>query len=105
MMYGSLYVGRAILLSLLMGSTFLFLQQANSGGQARAYHGNDAILRGLVFSLIFRNPQASLMLFPIPVNIQAWVIGAFILAMDLLSMNTAGFGGTSAAYLMMTYFS
>ena len=45
------------------------------------------------------------MLFPIPVNIQAWEIGAFILVMDLITMNTAGFGGTSAAYLMMSYFS
>ena len=71
---------------------------------SKAYYGNDAIMRGLVFSLIFRNPQASLMLFPIPVNIQAWMIGALLLGLDFMSMNTAGFGGTSAAYLMMTYF-
>ena len=72
---------------------------------ARAYYGNDAILRGLVFSLIFRNPQASLMLFPIPINIPAWIIGALLLGLDFITMNTAGFGGTSAAYAMMTYFS
>jgi hypothetical protein len=39
------------------------------------------------------------------VNIPAWGIGALLLFMDLIAMNTAGFGGTSAAFLMMTYFS
>ena len=98
-MYGHIYVGRVILLSILMGSSFLALQ-AFIGGQHSAYFGNDAMLRGLVFSLIFRNPQASLMLFPIPVNIPAWAIGAFILMVDLLQMNTPGFGGVAAAYAM-----
>jgi hypothetical protein len=43
------------------------------------------------------------MLFPIPINIPAWAIAAFLLGMDFLSMNVAGFGGVSASYLMINY--
>jgi membrane associated rhomboid family serine protease len=100
MMFGAVQVGRTILLSLLCGSTFLLAYHASARGQARAYYGNDALLRGLIFTMIFRNPQASFMLFPIPVNIPAWAIGGVLLFLDLLSMNVAGFGGTAAAFAM-----
>jgi hypothetical protein len=45
------------------------------------------------------------MLFPIPVNIPAWAIGFLLLGLDLMSMNTAGFGGAAAAFAMVNYFS
>ena len=41
------------------------------------------------------------MLFPIPINIPAWAVAVFILGMDFLTMNVAGFGGVSAAYAML----
>jgi len=69
-----------------------------------SYYGNDAIIRGLIFSLIFQNPSAQLMLFPLPVNLPAWGVGAFILMVDFLSFNTAGFGGVTASWLMVNYF-
>merc|ERR1712046_80900 len=80
--YGNLFVAKTVLLSMLMGSLFLFMHHTSMGGQARPYCGNDAILRGLIFSLIFQNPSASLMLFPLPVNIPAWAIATLLLALD-----------------------
>jgi len=41
------------------------------------------------------------MLFPIPINISAWVIAGVLLTLDFMSWNTAAFGGVSAAYLMV----
>ena len=85
---------------------FAFLHQTSQGRGSvpKPFHGNDAILRGLIFSLIFQNPSAQLMLFPIPVNIPAWGIAALLLTLDFLSFNSAGFGGVSAAYLMVNHF-
>ena len=70
----------------------------------RPFSGNDAILRGLIFSIIFQNPGAKLMLFPLPVEIPAYIVAALLLGIDFLQFNTAAFGGTSAAYLMLNYF-
>jgi len=100
MMYGNVFVAKTVLLSMLLGSLFLFVQHTTMGGAARPFCGNDSIMRGLIFSLIFMNPSASLMLFPLPVNIPAWAIASLLLFLDFLSFNTAGFGGVSAAYLM-----
>jgi hypothetical protein len=55
MFNGSLFVAKTVLLSMLMGSSFLFVQnmvQPNSAG-GRPFGGNDAILQGLLFTLIF----------------------------------------------------
>ena len=99
MMHGSLYVAKTVLLSMLLGSAFTFLHHTTHN-ITKPFHGNESILRGLIFTIIFSNPQASLMLFPIPVNIPAWGIGAFILVIDFLGFRTASFGGITAAYLL-----
>jgi len=104
MMYGPTYVAKTCILSMLIGSLFVMLHQMSYSYQTRAFHGNDAIFRGLIFTLIFQNPQAQLMLFPIPVNIPAWAIAILLLGLDFLSFNTAAFGGVSAAWLMNAYF-
>jgi hypothetical protein len=44
------------------------------------------------------------MLFPIPIQIPAYAIGAFILCVDFYLFNVAAFGGLSASYLMVNYF-
>ena len=103
MMYGSLFVAKTIILSMLLGSFFLFLHHSSSP-MTRPYFGNDSILRGLIFSIIFQNPQAKFYLLPLPIQIPAWAIAALILGIDFLSFNVAGFGGVSAAYLMINYF-
>ena len=103
MMFGNLFVAKTVLLSILMGSMFVFLQQ-NVMNVMRPFHGNDAILRGLIFSLIIANPAAELMLFPIPINIPAWAIAALLLGLDFFTFNTAAFGGVSAAYMMVNNF-
>ena len=103
MMFGNLFVAKTVLLSILMGSSFMFFYHSTNYVN-KAYHGNDAILRGLIFSLIFSNPSTSLMLFPIPINIPAWAVAALILGLDFLTFNTAAFGGISASYLMVNYF-
>lgn len=68
---------------------------------ARPYQGNDSILRGIIFALIFANPQQTFMLFPIPISIPAWTVALVLLAMDFLTFNVAGFGGVTAAYMML----
>jgi len=53
MMFGNLFVAKTVIASMGMGSLFLLAHHATSAGQPRGYCGNDAILRGLIFSLIF----------------------------------------------------
>lgn len=101
MMYGPLFVTKLILLSMGIGSLFLFLQ--HQSGFARPFYGNDAIMRGLIFAVIFQNPAATFYLIPLPIPIPAWFIAVFLLGIDFLSFNTAGFGGVTAAYLMLNY--
>ena len=103
MMNGPVYAARTVCLSMLVGSMFLWLYHNARGGALNPYQGNDAILRGLIFTIIFQNPAQSLQLFPIPVYIPAWGIGGFLLFMDLLFMNVAGLGGTTASYAMINW--
>jgi len=52
-MFGPLFLGKTVLLSMFIGSFFLFLQNSTSAGAYRPYYGNDAIMRGLIFTVIF----------------------------------------------------
>jgi len=103
MMWGPVFAAKTILLSLFMGSFFLFMYHTSQQGYARPYQGNDAILRGIIFTIIFQNPQQTFMLFPIPIQIPAYVVALVILGLDFLQFNVAGFGGVSASYLMVKY--
>ena len=58
MMQGNVFVAKVMVMSLVFGSGLLFLQQALQGG-GRPFCGNDAIFRGLVFTIIFANPAAA----------------------------------------------
>jgi len=66
MMHGNVFLAKGMVLSMLFGSMLLFLQQMIQG-HVRPHAGNDSILRGLIFSIIFANPAAKLTLFPIPI--------------------------------------
>jgi hypothetical protein len=102
MMFGPTYLAKTVLMSIFMGSLFLFVEHQR--GTARAYCGSDSILRGLIFTVIFQNPSASFYLFPLPIQIPAWGIAAVLLAVDLIGFNVAAFGGTSASWVMLNYF-
>ena len=104
MMYGPIFVLKTALMSIFLADFLLFLQHQSSNGLARPFSGNDAIMRGLIFSIIFMNPTTSFYLFPLPIQIPAWAIAAVILGMDFLSFNVGAFGGVSSAYLMVNYF-
>ena len=71
-------------------------------GRVPPFQGNDAILRGIVYTFIFANPQQMFTLFPIPIQVPAYGLGIVLLALDTYFMNMPGFGGMGAAY-MMTY--
>lgn len=101
---GPLFLAKTVLLSMSIGSLFLFLYHNALKGQARPFQGNDAILRGIIFSLIFTNPQQSFMLFPLPIQIPAWAVALVLLGFDFMSMNVAGFGGVTSGYMMIHYF-
>ena len=66
MMHGNVFLAKVMVLSMVFGSLLLFVQQALQG-YVRPYSGNDSILRGLIFSVIFANPAAKLTLIPIPI--------------------------------------
>ena len=53
MIYGPLFAAKTILLSLFLGSFFLFAYHTSKEGFARPFQGNDAILRGIIFAIIF----------------------------------------------------
>ena len=57
MMYGPLFATKTVLLSIFLGSFFLYLYHNSQGGMARPWFGNDAILRGIIFAIIFQNPS------------------------------------------------
>ena len=103
MMMGNLFIAKTVIMSMLCGSALMFLHHS-SYKLNKSYHGNDAILRGLIFSIIWSNPQQSLMLFPLPVGIPAWAIGALLVTLDVITMNSPAFGGLGASWLMLNYF-
>ena len=84
-------------------ANFLLFIQHNGSRVVRPFYGNDAILRGLIFAIIFMNPSATFYLIPLPIQIPAWLIAALLLGLDFLSFNVAAFGGVSAAYLMINF--
>ena len=100
--HGPNYIVKLVLLSMGLGSALLLLQHSSSQ-MNRPWWGNDSIMRGLIFTVIFQNPTASFYLFPFPISIPAWAIAALLLGLDFLSLNTASFGGISASYLMLNY--
>jgi len=100
MMHGNIFLAKGMVLSVLLGSFLLFMQSALQGG-GRPYCGNDSILRGLIFSVIFANPAAKLTMIPIPIQVPAWAIAVLLLGMDLMYMNVAGFGGVAASYALV----
>jgi len=53
MMHGPLFVAKCVFMSIFLGSFFLFLQNSLTGGAMRPFYGNDAIMRGLIFTIIF----------------------------------------------------
>ena len=101
MMYGPLAVSKTVLLSMLLGSLFMFVQETMAGGLPRPQEGNTAIFRGLIFLMIFNNPSATLRLFPIPIDVPAWGMAAFLLFIDFWQNDFSAFGGVSAAYMMV----
>ena len=103
MMYGKVFVAKTIIMSMMMGSFFLYAYHSANKGMLKPYQGNDAILRGIIFSIIFTNPQQTFMLFPIPVQIPAWAVALLLLGIDFLHFNVAAFGGVSGAYAMVNY--
>ena len=103
MMFGPLYLAKTVLMSIFIGSFFLFLQNSAQASM-RPFYGNDSIMRALIFTIIFQNPSASFYLIPLPIQIPAWGIAAVLLGLDFLSANVAAFGGVSASYIMLNYF-
>ena len=52
-MNGQLFLAKCVILSMFMGNFLLFAYHNSQGGMVRPFHGNDAILRGVIFALIF----------------------------------------------------
>ena len=63
------------------------------------YYGNDAIIRGILLSILLKDPAAKLMISPLPFSIRCFVLATFIILIDLFKFNVPAFGGTGAAIL------
>ena len=61
----------------------------------------DALLRGMIMYFVLQNPNQTFILFPLPFNVQAKILGLLIVGMDLISQRYANFGGTFAAFLLI----
>eukprot|EP00340_Litonotus_pictus_P001553 CAMPEP_0170529690 /NCGR_PEP_ID=MMETSP0209-20121228/27810_1 /TAXON_ID=665100 ORGANISM="Litonotus pictus, Strain P1" /NCGR_SAMPLE_ID=MMETSP0209 /ASSEMBLY_ACC=CAM_ASM_000301 /LENGTH=94 /DNA_ID=CAMNT_0010821957 /DNA_START=384 /DNA_END=664 /DNA_ORIENTATION=+ len=91
-MAGEETVRRLIMYS--MGaSSGLLLMSRNDG----YYVKSDAIIRGFIYYVVFKNPQTSFYLFPLPFQIKAMYIGVIMATIDVLSGKTCNFGGAIAA--------
>lgn len=55
LMRGPIYLGTLCLMSIIIGTGLLALKMSMTQF-ARPYLGNDAILRGLIFSIVFAQP-------------------------------------------------
>ena len=96
-MRGPVHIMKIVLLSVVCGG--LLGQEAMQRGN-RPFFGNDAIIRGLAYSIIFSNPYAEFMIFPLPIPIKAWIVGCLILGLDFYNQNAGGMGGTLAGFVM-----
>ena len=101
MLYGPLNIAKTVVLSMFLGSLAMFLQD-RTVGLPEPQEGNTAILRGLIFLLIFNNPAATLRLFPIPIDVPGYAIAGLILFLDFFwRYDFSAFGGVAAAYSMV----
>ncbi len=96
-MHGPGMLAKVVALTVVLGALgYSYSAQHSSHSQP---YGNNALMRGLGYSIMFSNPQASFILFPIPIPLKAWIVGGVILGFDLISLNYPGLGGTAAGFI------
>ena len=102
MMYGPTALLKIVLLSLALGTwahTYMREKQGRIG-----FLGNDAIIQGLAYTLILRNPYASFYFLPFPFPLRAWLVGVIGFIFDAMSMNLPAFGGIGAGLVASKLF-
>jgi membrane associated rhomboid family serine protease len=99
MMYGGAVYSKLVLSSMVLGSVFLILFHKDN-----SFIKSEAILRGMMMFLVLSNPNASFMLFPLPFQIRAKILGILLVVIDLLTKKYVNFGGTFAAAAITTGF-
>ena len=88
---------KLILSSVGIGSAFLLAFHKED-----TFFKSEAIFRAMIMCILFKNPQQSFMLFPLPFQIKAWILGALLVALDFYTKKWANFGGTIAGYAVAT---
>lgn len=78
-------------------SSLIMLLFHNSDG---IYLKSDAITRSLIYFIVFKNPQHSFILFPLPFPIKAMYLGIFLVIMDIMSAKHCNFGGAISAFAL-----
>lgn len=96
MMAGEAILQKLIINSIASSSIILLLSTPSE-----VHYHSDAILRGVIYYLVFRDPKMSFMLFPFPINVKAMYIGFFIGVIDVLSGKFCNFGGLFAALMLL----
>ena len=95
LLIGPSQFGKLVLCSAALGSAFLI-----SFHKENNFIRSDAILRGMLMYFVFKNPNASFMLMPFPIEIKAAWLGMFITTVDILGSKWVNFGGTLAGLLV-----
>ncbi|MGD0383516.1 MAG: rhomboid family intramembrane serine protease [Thermoguttaceae bacterium] len=98
--YGSKEFLRIYLVMLLVGSLSFALGSVVTGAithQESNYNllGASGAISGIVILFVLNNPQATLMLFPIPIPVKAWVIGVLCVAYNLFGAITPQSGNVA----------
>jgi len=62
---------------------------------------SEAIFRGMIMFFVFKSPFQHFYLFPLPIKIQAFWLGIFIVFLDFITGRWANFGGTISAFLLL----
>jgi len=93
---GEVILQKLVIASIASSSLILLLSTPSE----MHYH-SDAILRGVIYYLVLKDPKTSFMLFPLPIKIQAMYIGLLIGVLDILSGKYCNFGGLLSAGLIL----
>eukprot|EP01022_Parablepharisma_sp_SALTPOND_P033293 TRINITY_DN88420_c0_g1_i1.p1 TRINITY_DN88420_c0_g1~~TRINITY_DN88420_c0_g1_i1.p1 ORF type:complete len:424 (+),score=20.60 TRINITY_DN88420_c0_g1_i1:77-1348(+) len=93
---------KVILLSLFQSTVLCAIAKYQDG--EFYYSGNDAIIRGVLFSILLKDPAAKLVIIPFPIPMRCFIIAVVITLVDLLRFNVPAFGGIGAGILYVKQF-
>jgi membrane associated rhomboid family serine protease len=87
---------RLVMSSAILGSILMVTMHKEP-----TFFKSEAIFRGMIMFFVFKSPFQHFYLFPLPIKIQAFWLGIFIVFLDFITGRWANFGGTISAFLLL----